>query len=259
MCGLNRGRGGMLHNIGFRALVVWLLCVLNASTGYALSGRDIVDRARNLKLPDTARSDLTMVIHKGGRVTKKDFTITTKSFGNDERKTLVEFTRPAKIKLLTYSYPDRDDDQWLRLTSGKIKRITPSAKSKSFVNSHFTYEDILSRNVDDYTYDYLGKEKAMGEECYKVESVQTNGDKVYDKTVLFFRKTDYFIMRIDFYKKGKFIKYLANYNIRKTDGVLTPYKVVMTSAHKGKTELYVNNMLYNISIPQSKFKKEALR
>lgn len=239
--------------------IMCVIMVVQSVPLYAMTGREIIDRVMQLKLPDTAVSDVSMTISTGGTVMEKAFTIHTKTFENDERKTLVEFSKPAKIKLLTYSHPDREDDQWLRLTSGKIKRITPSAKGKSFVNSNFTYEDIISRNVDDFQYRNLGEDLLSGYRCYKVESVQVKGRKVYDRTILYIRKTDFFTLRVDYYKKGKFDKYLANYAIRKIDGIITPFRVVMTSATKGKTELAVRNIRYNVPLVNSMFRKEALR
>ncbi|TFG38523.1 MAG: outer membrane lipoprotein-sorting protein, partial [Syntrophobacterales bacterium] len=154
----------------------------------------------------------------------------------------------------------QDDDQWLRLSSGKIKRIASSDKGKAFVNSHFYYEDLGSRNIDEYDYKLLGEGKAVGEDCYKVEAIKKEGTKVYDKLILYVRKSDYFVARIDFYQKGKLHKYLENYEIKKVNDILTPFNTVMALADgKGKTELKIEKLEYNKQIQDSAFNKEALR
>ncbi|MEZ4565795.1 MAG: outer membrane lipoprotein-sorting protein [Desulfobacterales bacterium] len=80
-----------------------------------------------------------------------------KQYDNDEDKALIQFITPPQIQLLTHSHKGRDDDQWLALSSGKVKRIVSSGRDKPFVNSHFYYEDLTSIDIDDYDYKLLGE------------------------------------------------------------------------------------------------------
>ena len=87
----------------------------------ALTGRQIMKKVDNLKEPRTAKTRVKMTIIKGGRVRHKEFKAVSKKIrGNN--KTLISFIRPTRIKLLTHTYKHREDDQWLRLSSGRIKR-----------------------------------------------------------------------------------------------------------------------------------------
>ncbi len=243
-----------------KIVVACLMALLLCQPVYALTGREIMDKSDALLQPDTAKSKILMLIHKGGKVIEKEFMLQMKKFDNDEDKALISFIRPTKIKLLTHSHKGRDDDQWLRLSSGKVKRIVSSGRDKPFVNSHFYYEDLTSIDIDDYAYKLLGEEKAVKVDCYKVEGVKQVGEIVYDKVVFYVRKSDYFVVRVDFYKKGKFLKFLENYKIKEIDGILTPYKLKMELANgKGKTELILKGLKYNIDIDSAKFRKEALR
>jgi len=227
---------------------------------FALTGRDIMEKNEALPEATTSVSSVLMQIHKGGRVVEKEFESRSKKFQDNEDKLLIAFTRPTRIKLLTHTHTGRDDDQWLRLSSGKIKRIASSDKGKPFVNSHLYYEDIGSRDIDDYTYKLLEDAKAVGCDCYVVEAVKKAGEKVYDKTILYLRKSDYFIVRIDFYRKRAFHKYLENRDIRTVDGILTPFESAMTLANdNGYTELKILELEYNRKLRNSTFNKEALR
>jgi len=237
-----------------------LLVLMMSLPLYAMSGREIMEKSDALTQPDTAKSKILMLIHKGGKVQEKEFILQMKKFENDEDKALIAFTKPTKIKLLTHSHKGKDDDQWLRLSSGKVKRIVSSGRDKPFVNSHFYYEDLTSIDIDDYAYKLLGEEKAVGEDCYKVEGVKQVGEKVYDKVAFYVRKSDFFVVRVDFFKKRKFLKFLENYKIKEIDGILTPYKMKMELANgKGNTELVLKGLKYNIEIESAKFRKEALR
>jgi len=237
------------------------MCALFLSTPvFALTGRDIMEKNEALPEADTTVSTVLMLIHKGDRITEKEFGSQSKKYQDSEDKILISFTRPTRIKLLTHAHKGADDDQWLRLSSGRVKRIASSDKGKPFVNSHFYYEDIGSRDIDDYTYKLLGEATALGDGCYAVEAIKEIGEKVYSKLILYVRKADYFIVRIDFYEENEFHKYLENHDIRTVDGILTPFSTIMTRADgKGRTELKILELEYNKGLSDSTFNKEALR
>ncbi|MDD5724355.1 MAG: outer membrane lipoprotein-sorting protein [Syntrophales bacterium] len=243
-----------------RFLLAILFVLLFSTPLFALTGREIMEKNDALPEAKTTVSDVLMQIHKGGRIIEKQFESQSKKSQDGEDKLLVSFTQPTQIKLLTHAHKGSDDDQWLRLSSGKIKRIAASDKGQPFVNSHLYYEDIGSRDIDDYAYKFLEDTKAVGFDCYAVEAVKKTGEKVYSKLILYVRKSDHFIVRIDFYEGNEFHKYLENHDIRTVDGILTSFVTSMTLAdEKGYTELKILKLEYNKSLKDSTFNKEALR
>jgi len=243
-----------------RFFMGFMLVFFLAQSAFGMTGREIMEKSDNLPEADTAASKILMLIHKGGHVMEKEFILQMKQFENDEDKALIEFIRPTQIKLLTHSHKGREDDQWLMLSSGRVKRIASSGKDKPFVNSHFYYEDLTSVDIDDYEFKLLGEGEAVGEPCYKVEGVKVVGDKVYDKVIFYPRKSDFFVNRVDFYLDGEFHKFLENHHVKAIDGILTPHQAVMELAGgEGKTELILKGIKYNIEIDSIKFNKEALR
>jgi hypothetical protein len=179
---------------------------------------------------------------------------------SDSDRILFSFIKPSQLKLLSHKNKGRDNDQWLMLSSGKVKRIAGSEKGKPFAGSHFYYEDLNPMELNESDFQYIGDGKAGGFDCYKVEEVKKKGDKVYDKSVIYVRKSDYFIIRIELYMKGQLHKYVENYDIKVVSGILTPYKTVMFSAEdSGKTEMKVNSVKYNLPLSNSLFVKESLR
>lgn len=240
------------------------ICVLfgmMVHTGlFAMTGREVVDRSEAIPSADTVTSYVVMEIEKQGSLIEKSFTLTAMEGEGGEDRALIAFDNPSRIKLLTHTHKGQDDDQWLQMSSGKVKRITQSSKNKSFVNSHFTYEDISSRDVDDYAYTLLGSAAVAGEPCYKVESVRTRGAKVYDKTVLYISEKDWFLRKIDFYERDKILKSLENRDIRAINGFLTPHVVVMREVgNGGETRLLLKKIDYNLPMKPTDFRKEALR
>lgn len=244
----------------FKYFFTGFLILFFIHPAYGLTGYEIMKKSDALPKPDTTKSKVIMRIHKGKFFEEKAFTLLMKKYPNDEDKAIISFSRPTKIKLLTHSHKGREDDQWLRLSSGRIKRIASSSKGKPFVNSHFYYEDLSSFDIDDYDFKLLGEGTAVNVPCYKVKGVKKIGKKVYNYVVFYVRKSDFFVVRIDFYRHGKFLKFLENYDVKKVDGILTPFRVSMKLANgKGRTDLFLVGLKYNAHIPDYRFRKEALR
>ncbi len=225
----------------------------------AFSGRDIMNKSDALKQPDTLKVSMLMTVYKGDTVQEKEFDVIGKKSGKDE-KVLITFTKPTQIKFLTHTHKTSDDDQWLMLSSGKVKRISTSERDQSFVNSHFYYEDMKSRDIDGYNYQLIGEAKAVGEDCYKVEALPKDKSNVYSKAIFFVRKSDFFILRADIYKGGVLHKYLENYDVKSVNGILTPHRAVMYLADgKNRTELRIKSVEYNKAVSDSALNKEVLR
>jgi len=246
--------------ISLLMLTLTLMLLLAAPPLFAMSGREIMEKSEDLPRATTAAAKMLMKIHKGGRVIEKEFIIQTKQLEGGADKALISFIRPTKLKLLTHSHKERPDDQWLCLSSGRIKRVVASGRGKPFVNSHFYYEDLTAVDIDDYQFELIGEGEAAGAPCYRVEALNSPEERVYDKLVFYVRRSDFFVQRIDFFRDGRLEKYLENRRVETIDGILTPCLAVMTRADgKGHTELILKGVRYNIEIDSVKFEKAALR
>lgn len=239
--------------------ILTIFCLLLfAQSIYAMTAREILDKSEDLPKPKSSKSRMIMKIHKGSTVLEKEFSSISKKVKNGDRA-LVSFIRPTKIKLLSHSHKDGASDQWMRLSSGKLKRIAVSDKDKPFVNSHFFFEDMSAekRNKDDYNLTKLKDKNILGKDCYVVQSEpKSMKDRVYDKTVVYIRKSDFLPIRVDFYYKGEYYKYLEIKKDKKIKGIITPLVLVMTMVDgSGKTELKTKKGYpkYNKKIKNSKF------
>ena len=85
---------------------------------------------------------------------------------------------------------------------------------------------------------------------------------MYSKAIIYLRKSDYVIVRIEFFEKGKHTKTLRNEKIQKIQGIYTPRKVVMEKYKNGKllgkSFLYIKSVKYNVKVSDQSFKREAL-
>jgi hypothetical protein len=243
-----------------RTILLTAIAMISASPAlYALTGREIMERTDRLAKPQSTRAQSVMKIYRNGELKEtKEFEMIGKKYGDDSRA-LIEFLRPTRIKFLMHSYKSKEDSQWLKTSSGKPKRIAGGDRGNAFVHSHLSYEDLQGREIDDYNYRYLGDESVLDEDCYKVEAVKKTSDRIYEKIILFVRKSDHFVLAIQFFQKGRLLKYLYNYDIRIVDGILTPFKAVMyLPGDRGKTEILMKSVRYNVPVPDSTFSRAAL-
>lgn len=224
-------------------------------TVYAMTGREIMEKSDALPEPRTAISKATMVIYKGGDTLTRTIEMMAMKVGQNDKVLAVVKEEPGGdiTKVLTHTNKTGEDMQWVKMPNGKVKRISSGDRSGAFVNSHIFYEDLRSRNIDDYEYTLMGEETVEGFPCYKVEAKPKPGKSIYDKAIFFIIKSgefQYFAVRIDIFYEGYLYKRLINYNLKKVDGIITPYKAVMYRLDKkgdnlGRTEVTITNLQYN--------------
>ncbi len=120
-------------------------------------------------------------------------------------RSLTVFDRPRDIEgtaFLSHTRINEPDDQWLYLPALKrVKRISSANKSGPFVGSEFAYEDLVSQEVERYTYKWLRDESCGGLECFVVERYPVYENSGYTRQVVWVDKDEYRIIRIDFYDR----------------------------------------------------------
>ncbi|MBI2522497.1 MAG: outer membrane lipoprotein-sorting protein [Bdellovibrio sp.] len=122
----------------------------------------------------------------------------------DGTRSLSIFLTPKDVKgtkMLTWNHPDTDDDQWLFLPSlRRVKRISSSNKSSSFMGSEFSYEDLGSQEVEKYNYKWLRDDKVDGEDCWVLERIPKK-DSGYSKQTIYLSKKYNNPLKVDYYDR----------------------------------------------------------
>jgi hypothetical protein len=170
---------------------------------------------------------------------------------------------------LSWSYPDRDDDQWLYLPELKrVRQISGSSRKQSFQGSDFSYDDI--EIIDDIR-DWTEKDATSslvrdgdvveGVNCAVIELVLQ--DKLYDysRLLLWLDRQDSTFRKIEFYEKrdGALVKELTLGRFATIDGVPTAQRVEMVNAKKGtKTVLDLSDTRYNRGLGDEVFSERTL-
>jgi hypothetical protein len=204
---------------------LFIICSLNIAGAqtHEEMGRKVAEEAdrRDLGWHDNKSVSKMILKNRQGQESTRDlrrFAYEVNDTGLGD-KSLVVFDSPKDIKgtaLLSHTKTLKPDNQWLYLPALKrVKRISSSNKSGPFVGSEFAYEDLLSQEVDKYSYKYVGEKKCNNLECYIVERIPLYENSGYKKQIIWWDKDEYRIHKIEFYdRKNSLLKTLtySNYN-----------------------------------------------
>ena len=170
---------------------------------------------------------MTMVLrNKKGQESVRQVRVKVLEAENDGNKSLFVFDQPRDARgtaLLIHGHKDRSDDQWLYLPALKrVKRISSSNRSGSFMGSEFTYEDMTVQEVEKFTYRYLRDEPCGdGLDCVVTERIPVEKGSVYRRQLVWRDKSALRVWKVEYYDRkdahlktltlGEYRQYLDRY------------------------------------------------
>ena len=175
-----------------KALSIWLLAVLPLEI-FAQTGYEIAKTMDEQASPEDMKADMTMTLtNKQGK--SRESTIRSIS-ADDNRKQIIWFLSPADDKgvaFLKIEHADKDDEMRLWLPAfKKVRRISSKKKADSFMGSDLSYEDMTSRELDEYTYELKGEKVIDDIDCHILESTPKKGvTRTYKRFVTYVSKAD---------------------------------------------------------------------
>ena len=206
------------------------------------------------------------LISASNKKTIRKLHVITREVAADGDQFLAVFDSPADVKgtgFLTHTHINKDDYQWLYLPSLKrVKRISPRNKKSPFMGSEFSYEDLTSYEVGNYTYKYVGDEKLDMVDCYILDRFPTNANSGYQRQRVWIEKERYLALKIYYYNKkaikiktleaGKFKKHLSKFWFA--------HEMKMQNHQSGKVSvLYWQNFKFNAPLHAAAFDPNSLR
>lgn len=132
-----------------------LALLLLPLAAHAQSAPDVFDEVeRRQKLVTTESASIRMEIEdERGRTRTRAMDLRTKVGNDDRAKSILVFTSPADIRgtgLLTVEAAGGDDQKLYLPALGRVQRIAGSKRTERFAGSDFTYEDLGTRDPDQY-------------------------------------------------------------------------------------------------------------
>ncbi len=227
--------------------------------------RQIVDEAQKRTDSKSQRYEgLLQTFDAAGKSTEKRWTFSQLG-SHGQSKSVIRFTAPAEVKgvaLLIVNHQDRTSDQWMWTPAiERDRRIALQDRSTRFFGTDFTFEDLEERDVNQYEYSQLGDDALDGAACWQIESIpRASKSSQYSKSILWFRKDNYSLVRIDHYIRDQVVRRMNYVDVRSIQGILTPREIAVRDLRRGTiTRLALDKVEYNLPLKDDDFTLPALR
>lgn len=213
---------------------------------------------------ETSTMEMTLINAHGDQIVRRMLS-RIRETANDGDQSIITFEWPADVKgtrMLTWTHKTTDDDQWLYLPSLKrVKRISSSSKTGSFMGSEFSYEDLGSQEVEKFTYKYEKDEVLNGRPQWLIERVPVDADSGYSKQLLWMDQQYMNPVQIQYFdRKGELLKTAKFENYKQYGNLWRVGKIDMTNHQTQKRSVLTwQERKLGQPLPESEFREERLR
>ena len=147
-------------------------------------------------------------------------------------RSLTIFSDPPRVDGTAYLM--MGDDLWVRFSStGRIRKMSSSAKKNSAAGSDFSYADMgegSSSFSTQYNPAYDGEERINGVNCHRLVLSPRSGERdAYEKLIVWVAREDNRYLRIEYHDKGAPVKVMDLEDFRPVGGVNYPFHITMRS------------------------------
>ena len=180
-------------------IIFWFL-IVNLSFSNSISGYDLAKMIDDKEQPKSSKSIISMELINIKKDRKKIKEMVSLSKDNGD-KMLMFFKSPKRDKGVGFLKIETVEDDKISLFIPKLKkirRISSSNQSDSFMGSDLSFEDMLSRNLDEFDYKIISD----SEDIYKLESISLNDDSEYYRHISWITKNELLIIKEESYDKN---------------------------------------------------------
>jgi len=230
---------------------------------FALTGDELARQMDSRRTPIDLKVDLLMTLtNKKGKTRSSSLHSITK---DDGTKQMIWFLEPADdkgISFLKIEHDDRDDEMRMWLPAfKKIRRISAKKRSDSFMGSDMSYEDMSSRQLDEFKFILIGQEVYDSIACHLLESIPREHMRTeYSRHITWVDSTLLIpIKEESFDKSGQLLKEkYFSYTIIKEYQILTKVHVVNIQKNHSTT-LNFENIELNTGVKDNLFHERHLK
>ena len=170
-------------------------------------GLKIAQDARSLErgFGNFTAQQVMILRNKQGQESKRRVRVKVLEVAEDGDKSLFVFDEPRDVKgtaFLIHAHRESADDQWLYLPALKrVKRISSSNQSGSFMGSEFAYEDMSPQEVEKFTYRYLRDEPCGELTCTVTERTPTDKKSGYRRQLIWQDRDTLRTWKVEYYDR----------------------------------------------------------
>lgn len=239
----------------YYSFIIYLFSILFSQTGY-----EIAEQMINRDAPLDIKSKLIMTLEdKKGNSTESVIRSYTKDSGE---KQIMWFLYPPDSRGISLYKVENDKGRdlmkmWLPAFK-KIRKISSSRKSDNFMGSDLSFEDLYSRELDDYSYSIEFVEESSE---YVMTSIPKKGVKSsYSKHVSWIDKKNLLVKREESYNKSGSLFKTKEFTYVNIDGFDLVKQITVLDIKKNhKTHLKFKEMVLNSGIKDGDFHEKNLR
>ncbi len=249
------------------AVIAAALIFAGSSFAGEMTAEQIIDKMESGFQNENMLMQFKMTIYsKSGQTRERKLRARMKKENNLSRS-VISFEEPADVravKFLVIENKDRDDDQMLYLSSIKrIRRISSSQRSGSFMGTDFSFNDLSSHDADKGKHKRLDDENIDGKPCYVVESIPNDPDDYgYSKAIWWVRKDSLVALKADLYDQSlKLQKKMSASDLEEyKPGKWIAKKILMENVQKStKTEIDILKYKADADVPDDYFTERFLK
>lgn len=187
-----------------------ILLTLLMSSVWGQTGIEIAKMVDEKPTPRDMVNTTNMVLTNSKGKTRTNVMMSRSIDGN--KKQIIWFLEPKDdrgVAFLKIEHNNKDDEMRMWLPAfKKVRRISSKRKGDAFMGSDLSYEDLTSRDLNEYTYKRLDDELVNGTQCFVLESKpNTSAQSSYSKHISWIDQGSLTIVQEhSFDKRGKLKK-----------------------------------------------------
>ena len=183
-----------------------ILLTLLMSSVWGQTGLEIAKMVDEKPTPRDMVNTTNMVLTNSKGKTRTNVMMSRSIDGN--KKQIIWFLEPKDdrgVAFLKIEHNNKDDEMRMWLPAfKKVRRISSKRKGDAFMGSDLSYEDLTSRDLNEYTYKRLDDELVNSTQCFVLESKpNTSAKSSYSKHISWIDKENLNILQeYSFDKRG---------------------------------------------------------
>jgi len=241
-----------------RHITIYIFLIINFLISQNITGYDLAKMIDQKPQPKSSKSEISMTlinIKKNRNKIKKMVSI-SKDNGD---KMLLFFKSPKRDKGVGFLKIEMDDSNKLSLFIPKLKkirRISSSNQSDSFMGSDLSFEDMLSRDLNDFDYNIISETNDM----YIMESISKDDDSEYSRHVSWISKDHLLITKEESYDQNNSLLKQKLFKQIEMNGYYLISEIDVTNIqNQHRTILGINTLEVDGDINDATFKEINLK
>tara|TARA_B110000263_G_scaffold238590_1_gene239927 strand:+ start:1003 stop:1755 length:753 start_codon:yes stop_codon:yes gene_type:complete len=242
----------------YRHITIFIFLIINFLISQNITGYDLAKMIDQKPQPKSSKSEISMTlinIKKNRNKIKKMVSI-SKDNGD---KMLLFFKSPKRDKGVGFLKIEMDDSNKLSLFIPKLKkirRISSSNQSDSFMGSDLSFEDMLSRDLDDFDYNIISDTSDM----YIMESISKDDNSEYSRHVSWISKDHLLIIKEESYDQNNSLLKQKLFKQIEMNGYYLISEIDVTNIQdQHRTILGINTLEVDGNINDATFKEINLK